>query len=378
MTVPNPIKEIALTPAPLPTALNTFTCDLYRAIAETNTDPLVLSPYSISTAFAMVYIGARGNTATEIAHVFHYPKDVADLFQHLAETLRVDPALLTVANALWLNIGTDFLADYLATLQTAFNATPHLTDFVHSPMKAVAEINTWVRTQTRDKIDHILKELDELTRLVLVNVIVFKGLWQYPFDEAHTRNQSFIPLTGEPTTVPMMARRGNYGYAKGEGWQAVMIPYEDGRLAMMALLPDSSAFATIEADLTPDTLNALPQWTRPTDIILELPRWKTESTIELPKILQKMGVQAAFSDQSADLSGINGGMDLYVSDARHRAVIEVNEAGTEASAATAVVITTRSMMPTPEPLRVTFDHPFLYWIYDHATGVVLFVGRYVG
>lgn len=367
-----------MTPSPLSTSLNTFTCDLYRTVAERNSDNLILSPYSISAAFAMVYGGARGDTAAEIAHVFHYPAEVAEPFQDLAQTLRVDPALLTVANALWLNIGTEFLADYLATLQTAFNATPHLTNFASNPMKAVEEINAWVRTQTHDKIDSILKELDSLTRLVLVNVIAFKGLWQERFDDTHTRDQPFTRLTGEGSTVAMMARRGKYGYAKGEGWQAVSLPYEDGRLAMLALLPDSGTFATIEADLTPQTLNALPQWTRSTEMVLELPRWKAESTLELPVVLQKMGVHAAFSEQSADLSGINGGTDLYVSDARHRAVIEVNEAGTEASAATAVVITTRSIMPTPEPLRVTFDRPFLYWIYDQPTGVVLFVGRYVG
>lgn len=362
----------------LATALNAFTCDLYHAIAEANTDTVVLSPYSISTAFAMVHVGARGDTAAEIAHVFHYPDEGTKPFKQLANTLPLDPALLTVANALWLNAGTEFLADYLAALQNNFNATPYLTDFINHPMKAVEEINAWVRSQTHDKIDQILNEVDPLTRLVLVNAIAFKGLWQEPFTEAHTRDQPFTAFNGASITVPMMARRGKYDYARGEGWQAVRLPYQDGRLAMMALLPDEGAFATIENELTPETLNALPQWTRPTEMVLELPRWKAESTIELPVVLQKMGVHAAFSEQSADLSGINGGMDLYVSDARHRAMIEVNEAGTEASAATVVVVATRSMMPTPEPLRVTFDRPFLYWIYDHPTGVVLFVGRYGG
>jgi serpin B len=175
----------------------------------------------------------------------------------------------------------------------------------------------------------------------------------------------------------MMAKRTQYGYAKGEGWQTVTLPYEGGRLAMTALLPDRGNFTAIETQLTLDTLTTFNKGFRSTEMILELPRWKTDSAVALPEVLQKMGVEAAFSSNWADLSGINGGNDLYVSDARHRAVIEVNEEGTEASAATAVVITTRSMKPQPEPPRVTFDRPFFYWIYDQPTGIILFIGRQV-
>lgn len=363
--------------SPIAAAINAFACDLYHTLIQENSGNFVFSPYSISLAFAMVQVGTRGETATELAKVFHYSPDMAKEFKSVAASASYDPAFFNSANGMFVGINANLLPDYVATLQHAFHATPYPTDFAGDLAAALHQINEWVYAQSRERIANILNKLDPNVCLVLVNAIAFKGTWEEPFKKSVTRDQPFTPLSGEESMVPMMAHRARYGYAKGEGWQAVILPYQEGRLAMMALLPDSGQFSMIEREFTAETVAVFNKGFSRRDIILEMPRWKSESSLDLRSILQRMGVMALFDDALADLSGMNGGRDLYVSDAQHQAMIEVNEEGTEATAATAVVVTSRSMMPEAEPPRVTFNRPFLYWIYDQSTGVVLFAGRYV-
>lgn len=363
-------------------ALNTFAFEAYRALAASPAPQQIIAPYAIYTAFAMVYAGASGKTAAELAHLFRYAPSAAQTLAAVGDLLKQLPTPkenVTLANALWTQSGYPFLPTFLTLLQTHLNTTPYTADFAGDGAASVAAVNAWVNAQTQRQITRIIESLSPLTRLVLLSAVTFQGKWKQPFAPASTRRQIFTTLAGNKVVVPMMARQAEFGYAHGAGWQAVTLPYDDGRLAMVAILPTASTFSHFEQTLTPKVWKQIHSDMRPTSIMLQIPRWESSCEVALKPLLQGMGVKHLFSPTSADLSGVNGRIaDLYVEEARHQVVMKVDEEGTEASAATAVTMVSRAFKPTPAPLHLTFDTPFIYLITDKVTGSILFMGRYGG
>ena len=212
-----------------------------------------------------------------------------------------------------------------------------------------------------------------MTRLVLTNAIYFDAAWAQPFDEKATKDGPFTLLDGSQVTVPTMRQTDSFGYAKGDGYQAVELPYDGRQLSMVILLPDTGQFETFEASLNAKQVDAIVQELSSREVNLSMPRFKTESSFGLDETLRELGMRDAFSAQTADFSGMTGNHDLFIGAVIHKAFVSVDEAGTEAAVATAVIMEL-SALPL-EPLQVKVDRPFVFLIRDTETGTILFVGR---
>jgi serpin B len=246
-----------------------------------------------------------------------------------------------------------------------------LMDFEGSPEPSRVAINDWVAARTEDHIQDLLPpmSISSLTRLVLANAIYFKAAWNEPFDEKNTQDGVFHRLDGNAATVPMMNQVATLQYAADTGWQAVAIPYEAEELAMVVIVPED--FPTFEGSFDAARLSAMLDALSEHQVTLALPKFGFESSFSLADALKQLGMVEAFTD-AADLSGMNPSEALYISDVFHEAFIDVNEAGTEAAAATAVVVNTTSAPPSA---TLSVDRPFLFFIIDRPTGAVLFLGR---
>ena len=365
-----------------------FAVDIYRELKDEDGN-LFYSPYSISLALAMAYAGARGETERQVAEVFHF-----DLSQD-----RLHPALnaldleiasrgklgggggfkLNVANAVWGQKGHPFLTEYLDVLAENYGAGVRLVDFITQPYASRKTINEWVSDRTEGRVRDLIPPgaIDVLTRMVLTNAIYFKAKWDNPFDVDLTRDGSFHLLDGQSVSVPMMQKYedGYYGYAKGDGYQAVEIPYDGLELSMVIVLPDSGEFRRVEESLDATLFDQVMRdmGGEQHEIILTMPKFEFESTFSLKDTLMSMGMEDAFSS-AADFSGIDGGEALYIKDVIHKAFVAVDESGTEAAAATAVIFSAESLSNQIPP-RVTIDRPFIFLIRDNETGSVLFIGR---
>jgi serpin B len=365
-----------------------FTMDLYQQLAS-QPGNLFFSPYSISQALAMVYGGARGATEQQMAEVMHFslPHNLLHpafnaLDQELAQ--RADAAngesqgfQLNIANATWGQSGFPFLTSYLDLLALNYGAGLQTVDFANDPEGARQQINDWVAKQTQDKIKDIVPQgaIDWLTRMVLANAIYFKASWMIPFVKSATQDAPFTTLDGSQVTVPMMSlERKQLNYSKGDGYQAVTLPYVDGDVAMLLLVPDAGKFNQVEAELDAGMLQSILGDMQSTDVILKMPRFTVESSFSLADTLAQMGMPDAFNAGQADFSGMDGQHDLYISSVIHKAYANVDESGTEAAAAT-VVIMELSAMPLGEPVSLTIDRPFIFAIYDQPTQTILFAGR---
>jgi serpin B len=358
------------------TGHNDFAFRLYQAIREDN-DNLFFSPYSISTALAMTYAGARGETATQMAEVlgFTLPQETLHPTTNaVAQSLENQETLtLTVANSLWAQEGYGFLDAFLDTLARNYGAGLNIVDYIDPVAREEARlaINAWVEEETQGRIEDLIIEdmLTDLTRLVLANAIYFKGDWEQPFLSG-TRDDTFVLLDGSEVTVPMMSRRAGTPYAEGEAYQAVALPYTGGRMQMVILLPAPGAFAEFESQLDAAFAgNIVDQMTR-SDVKLYMPRYSYDARLELETTLSEMGMPDAFDDTRADFSGMDGTTLLYLSRVAHKAFVAVDEEGTEAAAATGVVAEIESL-----PLEVQVDRPFIYFIHDTELDLVLFLGR---
>ena len=356
-----------------------FAVDLYHQLrgAEGN---LFFSPYSISTALAMTYAGARGNTETQMAQALHFDLDqealhsaFADLEAHLAQIQAKGDIALLVANALWPQVGYAFLAAFLDLCQRNYGVTITPVDYAADQEAARQQINAWVEEKTRDKIKELLKppHVTPLTTLILVNAIYFKGNWASQFDPEDTEDGPFYRLAGDAVKAPMMRQTARFGYHELDGLQVLELPYVGGDLSMLILLPqERDGLPALEAALTVDNLALWSQRLYPTKVQLVLPRFKLSGEFDLGETLEAMGMVDAFHG-SADFSGMTGQRDLFISAVVHKAFVDVNEEGTEAAAATAVMMA-RGF--SPSPLFVA-DHPFLFLIRENSTGSVLFLGR---
>ena len=355
-----------------------FACELYARLAadEKNKDKnLFLSPYSISSALAMTCAGARGETEKQMRKALHFEPEGEALhaaFGALTRQLNEGGAdgsyELAVANALWGQKGYRFLDSFLALNRRHYGAGLNLVDFARATEEARKIINRWVEEKTKEKIKDLLQkgDLTADTVLVLTNAIYFKGFWSSPFDPEKTRDGRFRVSPKETVTVPMMRQTGDFALFRGDGLAAIEMPYEGEALSMILLLPDEpNGLAKLEKALTPERLSKWLAGLRPANgVWVTLPRFKVTWRRSLLSTLQAMGMPAG-----GDFSGIDGRGGLVISDVIHKAFVAVDEKGTEAAAATAVIME-RGMPPV-----FRADRPFLFLIRDNTTGSVLFLGR---
>lgn len=365
--------------------VNAFAVDLYARLRTQEAGNLFCSPQSIATALAMASLGARGETAAEMARTLHLSMPQAEVpaaYATFLATLRAkdQPWELSVANRLWGERGATFLAPFLEAVRTGFDAELGRVDFATQPDAARVEINQWVERETRDKIRDLLAPgtVDKLTRLILTNAIYFRADWMEQFDRSATSEQPFTVPGGAPKRVPLMFNKVRAGYAELPAVRAKLLelPYRGDALSMLVLLPDAKdGLGSLEGQLTADHLE---QWlgtaTR-RDVLVYLPRFTVDSRFGLAKTLAAMGMPLAFEENRADFSGMNGARDLSISAVVHAARVEVDERGTEAAAATGVMVRTLSVASEPATFRA--DHPFLFAIRDRRSGAILFLGRLV-
>jgi serpin B len=368
---------------------NAFAFDLYQTIREGESN-LFYSPYSISLALAMTYPGAQGETKQQMADSlqFSLPEDrLHPAFNALGVTLasRGEGAAgrdeegfrLNIVNAIWGQEGYAFLPDFLDVLAENYGAGLRLLDFVQAPEESRATINDWVSEQTEGRIEDLIPQgvINALTRLVLTNAIYFNAAWNAPFRPELTEEGTFHLLDGGEVKVPMMKRTVSRGYAEGEGYQAVELLYDGRELSMVLLLPDAGQFEAFEDRLDAERVGAIVRDLAGWDVALTMPKFEFESDFFLEEALSAMGMPDAFSPEDADFSGITGNRELFIEDVIHKAFVSVDESGTEAAAATAVVVALTGAFE--EHIEVTVDRPFIFLIRDIETGVILFVGRVV-
>jgi len=368
-----------------------FAVDLYQKLASQKGN-LFYSPYSISSALAMTYAGAEGKTAQEMAAVFHFLENEDQLHagynalsQYLESLAELDipedqgdPFQLNIANSIWGQQDFHFEEDFLDTLALNYGAGLRLLDYIQAPEESRQTINKWVSDQTQEKIQDLIPEgaVTSDTRLVLSNAIYFKATWMEPFEESLTENGIFYGLDGEESEVPLMSlgSDSSFPYYQGEGYQAIALPYLGGQVSMLVLIPDEGTFDQFEGDFSKDLLDQVISEMQYSSVRLVFPKFEFETEISLAKTLAAMGMPEAFSG-AADFSGMTGDKDLFISDVFHKAYVGVDEKGTEAAAATAVMMRLTS---APEnPIELTVDRPFLFAIRDHQTNSILFMGRVV-
>jgi len=380
---------------------NQFGWDLYhRLCAEqaTRLPPkgnLFMSPYSIDTALAMTYGGARGLTAQQMATTLHFDQGADLLHQAMGELIAdinseqgADPTktfLLVVANALWVQKGLAINPDYQKLVNGPYAAALRDVDFSGGPAaieRSRQTINDWVAKQTQDKIKDLLAKgtVDAATQLVLTNAIYFKSVWQTPFDKKATRDEAFHTGVAD-VDVPMMHQKHKFAYTEGDGVQLLGLPYQNGLLTMVVVLPQKAEqFAEAEKALDAKKLD---QWLgamRTQEVVVSLPRFKFSTGFSLATTLQAMGMTEAFrpgADYSGMLALVAGQppSSLSISQVMHKAFIDVNEESTEAAGATGVVMRQTAIRREEPVTEFKADHPFVFMIRDNASGVILFVGR---
>jgi serpin B len=364
-----------------------FALALYQALKDEGSDNLFYSPYSISVALAMTYAGARGETEAEMAEALRFTLEQDRLhpaFNALDQRLasrgegaegKDDEGFrLHVVNALWGQKGFSFESAFLDTLAQNYGAGLRLVDFIKAAEAARQTINAWVSQQTEGRIEDLIPAgaIDSATRLVLTNAIYFNAAWLAPFEASRTADGPFTRLDGSEVVVPMMGQQESLGYVAGDGFQAVDLLYSGGELSMTILVPDEGNFEAFEGSLDVDRLDAILAALRRQQVVLTMPRFEFESQFSLPQALRQLGMEQAFTGQ-ADFSGMTGEPELFISDVLHKAFVSVDEKGTEAAAATAVIMKLTAM--PAEPVRVSVDRPFILFIRDIETGTILFMGR---
>jgi len=362
-----------------------FAIDVYKELAA---DPeggnLFFSPYSISVALAMTWAGAREQTESQMAQTLHFTLSQDKLhpaFDWLDLALNSrgqgaqgsdgEPFRLHVVNRLFGQTGYRFLQPFLDTLAVYYGAGLYLLDFMSDPEAGRLVINDWVAEQTEDRIEDFIPQgaIDTMTRLVLVNAIYFNAKWKEVFDDKLTADGAFTLPDGSTVTVPMMVQPESMPFGEGAGWQAVELAYDGDELSMVVVVPDD--LAAFEQNLDAGKLAEIVDALGSDYATVTMPRFTVDgATFSLNQILGELGMPGAFVAGEADFSGMDGTHNLFISDVLHQAFVTVNEYGTEAAAATAVIV---SEMGIPRHLDV--DRPFIFFIRDLQTGSVLFIGR---
>jgi serpin B len=366
---------------------NKFAFKLFHQVQGGTIGNQFYSPFSISTAMAMVYAGARNETALQMSQTMNcQPNDKFHSdYKHLLFKLHEGTEgkiKLNIANGLWAQKDFKFQESYFDVVKSNYASELKNVDFRNNADREATrnEINTWVEKNTNDKIRNILsqRDLNALTRLVLVNAIYFYGDWANPFEKESTKPKPFSLVDGTETMVPFMNQQGRYNYYEDSKIQVIEIPYKESKASMVIFLPKIkdgiSEFAkSLDDKYYQEIIGSLLS----TDVRVSLPKFKMDLQLELSNTLSQMGMPIAFSQDGADFSGMTGSRDLYISKVIHQAFINVDEKGTEAAAATVV---TMSLMMAPqhvEPKYFNADHPFVFLIKDNTTGSILFMGKII-
>ena len=362
-----------------------FAADLYQQ-GRTKPGNLFMSPHSISIALAMTYAGANTNTAAQMADALSFtlpPDQLHAAFNKLdldlasrAANAKGDtiPFRLTTANAIFGQEGKTFMQPFLDTLARNYGAGLRVLDFNADPEGSRTTINQWVEDKTNDKIKDLLPmgSITDATRLVLTNAIYFSAAWDEPFNASETQDKPFWIGGNAQVVVPMLHGNHERGYAAGDGWKAAELPYDGGQLSMVVVMPDD--LASFEASLDAAKIKSIIGSIKGYALDLTLPKFKFDAPLGLKEVLMNLGMTDAFTDGLADFSGLDGTRNLVITDVLHKGFVSIDEKGTEAAAATAVIVGDTS---APEPATLIVDKPFVFFIRDIPTGAILFVGRVV-
>lgn len=366
-----------------------FAFSLYQVLDTSDTN-LLFSPYSIATSLCMVYVGARGDTASQMEKALHLEIDrkaVAKTSSALAQSLVLkkkeeNSYQLNIANAIWVDQGTFLLADFRYMMEQQFKAKLGTLNFAQSE-NALSSINDWISQQTQGKIPHLLdpSDINELTRLALTNAMYFQGTWVQPFDPKATRNGQFHPTPDTATTVPMMPQVIFTPYYENELMQSVALPFVGmtnggGQLALIIILPKSADnFSAVFQELSP----SFESWISSLKyqrVDLKIPKFFLSNRFDLNEPLNQLGMQDAF-DSDANFTGIDGMRDLFLNKVVHQAFFDLNENGVSAAAATAASMNVKSAEPQGPPTVMHVDHPFLFFIVDLNSHEMLLMGKIV-
>lgn len=365
-----------------------FALDLHRAVATAGSN-LVLSPYSVSTALAMTWIGARNGSASRMRAAMRLPAAMEPSRVHLAynaldrafaaqssqppSTESPRPARIRLANALWAQRGYPFQPPFLDTLAEQYGAGVHVTDFATAPDPSRLAINAWVSERTLGRIPSLLAPgtITGDTVFVLTNAVHFAAGWYRTFDASRTAPADFHVSETSTVRVPTMNASARLPYAEGDGWKAVSLAYQGGDLSMLVVVPDAGRFSAFERDLTAERFESIGAMASEHIVTLALPKFSFRSQASLSAALGAMGMAEEFRGGVADFSGVDGTRRISLRDVVHEGFIAVDENGTEAAAATAVI---GEVTSAPPPATLVVDRPFLFAIRS-ASGGMLFLGR---
>ena len=344
---------------------------------------IFFSPFSISTALAMTYAGANGGTAAEMAKAMHFGANEPDFHYAYGSYLNAleDNAKgniqLRIANRLWGEKSYKLKPDFVTLNKRAYDSPLQPMDFIGKPEKSRTTINNWVADKTEDRIKNLLSEgtISSDTRLVLTNAIYFKGDWLYQFKKKKTKTKKFYLTNGNKVNAPFMHFKGAFDFYRGTNYKMIKLPYKGGKQSMVVVLPhEDVSIAEVEKQINNSSFEQLNYNYKP-EVELALPKFKITQPLSLNRYLQDLGINIAFTEQ-ADFSNMTDGQSLMISDVIHKAFIEINEEGTEAAAATAVVmVITSTISQEIKPEEFKADRPFLFYIIDNQTQAILFMGR---
>ncbi len=368
-------------------AVNQFCFDFFKKLSEdeTNDPNIFYSPYSVFTALAMTYEGARNNTAVEMENVLHVEQSNDSFHQYMQSLYNYlnnnDEYNVSTANALWPDVGFTLLDEFVDIIETYYGGKASEVEY-GNPEEAARIINEWVENQTNNLIKDLVpaSAIDSvLTKLILTNAIYFKGIWQVQFDEVNTTDRDFTLSSADTVQVETMKLTGTddkFNYTETGDLQILELPYTGGDISMMILLPrEGVELSDVISSLNREDYISWIDEMYETKADIYLPKFKFETSYTLNDYLEGLGMEKAFTSE-ADFSGIDGTKNLFISSVLHKAFVEVNEEGTEAAAATAVIMNLKAVSPDEPPDRITFDcnHPFVFTIHHKETGTILFMG----
>ncbi|MBN1940932.1 MAG: serpin family protein [Candidatus Diapherotrites archaeon] len=366
---------------------NAFAFDLYQKLKDGDKENVFFSPWSISSAFGMVYEGAKGETAGEIQGVLKFPSDSETRlpgFALLYNTLNKcgKPYALNTANAIWVQQNFPFKEDYISIIENRYAGKVTNMDFAGNAEGARQTINSWVEEQTNNKIKNLIPPgvLNAFTRLVLTNAIYFKGDWDVQFEKAETKKEEFRASAGSSVMVDMMhmyEKEESFNYMENDDLQMLELPYKGEEISMLILLPKDDDIETINSYLNAAKLSELKAGMRKAEVEIFLPKFEFETKYFMNDTLREMGMETPFSPAEADFTKM-ADIDLeierlYITDVIHQAYVKVDEEGTEAAAATAIIMGITTAMPNYKIFRA--DHPFIFIIQEKGNGGILFMGK---
>ena len=360
-----------------------FSLDLYGKVRDGEGN-IVFSPYSIQEALSLAAVGAKGETAVQMQSTLRTQTATGEVpSRELAEKIEAIRAkgevIINVANALWLSKEYQFLDTFLKIAKDSFHSELNYADFINAAESARLEINKWVAEKTHDKIKDLIGAgaLTPATRLVIVNAIYLKALWETEFEKNSTRDKDFWVTATTSAVVPTMNRTAHFEYAESDAMQLLSLPYKGRDISMLIFLPKNRAgLPAFEKRVTPKLVTELVGNLTSKEVMVALPKFKARLNLSLVKILGALGMVDAFNPDKADFSGMDGTRKLYVSEVVHQAFIETDEKGTEAAAATALIMRAGSVR-LDKPIEFIADHPFIFAIRENSSGNVLFIGRVV-